>query len=216
MRVVKLEAERLIRNEKAKRIKDLKTWKSKETKKNGKILKEYTEALQLKRFQCLNTWGRLEEDEWRKVKEQFIKSVLQPDNPSFIPMWVEEIDNRLGPLPPIKPVKTTTVDLGAQFEMKIALNLRALGWNVQLLGKSGDQGGDLLVQKANKSIVIQCKHNSSKTGNGAVQEVIAARQFYHAAAAAVVASNGFTRQAQALADKAGIILLAPNQLTILG
>ncbi|MGH7952286.1 MAG: hypothetical protein ACREFE_10255, partial [Limisphaerales bacterium] len=44
MRVVKLEAERLIRNEKAKRIKDLKTWKSKETKKNGKILKEYTEA----------------------------------------------------------------------------------------------------------------------------------------------------------------------------
>jgi restriction system protein len=207
--VAKLEVERQV-------LEEIKAWeKAKETKEKTKTLTEYVEALRLKRFQCLNTWGRLEDDEWRKVKESFIKSVLQP-TASFVPLWMNEIDRRVGPLPSNKPVKTTTVDLGAQFEMKIALDLRTLGWNVQLLGKSGDQGGDLLAQKANKSVVIQCKHYSSKVGNDAVQEVIAGRQFYHVAAAAVVASNGFTRQAQALADKAGVFLLAPNQLTILG
>jgi len=192
-----------------------KKWeKLKETPKKKQLLAEFIETLRLKRLQCLNTWGRLDEREWQKVKEDFISSVLEVAEHE-VPLWMKEIDRCIGraPVPTIKP---TTVDHGARFEIEIAVKLQALGWNVQLLGKSGDQGGDLLVQKANKSVVIQCKHYASKAGNTAVQEVIAGRQFYHTTIAAVVAPAGFTRQAYALADKAAVLLLSPDQLTILG
>jgi hypothetical protein len=225
LHIAKAEAERRIRKkrnnarERAKRMMEARNKmtearRPRVIKKKAKLLTNYIEALRLKKLQCLNTWGRLEQHEWRRVKEQFIRSVLRAAT-CDVPIWMKEIDRHVGRTN-VRATKTTTVDHGARFEMEVALKLQALGWNVQLLGKCGDQGGDLLAQKADKSVVIQCKHYQSKASNSAVQEVIAGRQFYHATAAAVVASAGFTRQAHMLADKAGVLLLAPDQLSILG
>lgn len=174
--------------------------------KRFRVLTSHVESLRLKRFQCLNTWGRLEKSEWLRVKEQFIKSVLRAAD-SDVSHWMKEID-RLIAKSSAKRVKTPTVEHGTQFEVQVALKLQRLGWSVQLLGKSGDQGGDLLAHKGEKSVVIQCKHYASKVGNAAVQEVMAAQKFYHATEAAVIASAGFTRQAQTLADKGEVLLLA--------
>ncbi len=182
-------------------------------KKRREILAEHMEALRSKRLHCLNTWGRLEKQDWLKVKEQFVKSVLrvrQADSPK----WIREIDLRIGRL--TKTVsRIKTIDLGTKFEMEVALNLRALGWTVQLLGKSGDQGGDVLAHKGKKIVVIQCKNHRAKVGNKSVQEVIAGLQFYNATIAAVVCPVGFTRQAQALAAKTGVLLLSVEQLSFL-
>jgi len=179
-----------------------------------RVLKEHIEALKLKRLQCLNTWGRLEREQWAEVKSQFITSVLRAAK-ADVPSWMAEIDEQLGRVPK-KLVKTPTVLHGTRFEVEVAIELRKLGWTVQLLGKAGDQGGDLMGQKGTKTLLVQCKNYGSKAGNGAVQEAIAGKQFYNATTAAVVAPVGFTRQAHALADKTGILLLAPDQLSLLG
>ncbi|MBM3841071.1 MAG: restriction endonuclease [Verrucomicrobia bacterium] len=179
------------------------------------IVREHKEALRLKKMQCRNTWGRLESDEWNRILEQFLRTVLRASRDD-LPLWRKQINSIVGPAL-LKKAKLSRVSVGSSFEFEVAAQLRSLGWTVQLLGKSGDQGGDLLAQKNNKNVVVQCKNfSSSKVGNAAVQEVAAAKQFYHASAAVVICPNGFTRQAQALADKTCVLLLAPDQLSVLG
>ena len=178
------------------------------------LLKQHKDGLRLKKMQCRNTWGRLESSEWTRILDQFLRTVLRSPSADW-PQWRRRVNIIVGPAN-IKKSKLSTSSVGSTFEFQVAAQLRSLGWSVQLLGKSGDQGGDLLAQRNGKVVVIQCKNYSAKVGNSAVQEVATARQFYHASLAAVVAANGFTRQAQALADKTSVMLLLTDQLSVLG
>jgi restriction system protein len=97
---------------------------------------------------------------------------------------------------------------GTEFETFLASLLKQHGFeNIRGTAATGDQGGDLLATKANRTIVIQAKRYRGAVGNKAVQEVAAAVRFYHADEGWVVTSGTFTSSAKALAQANGVRLI---------
>ncbi len=99
-----------------------------------------------------------------------------------------------------------------EFEKECARILNKKGFNARATKGSGDQGVDVLAEKNNIKIAIQCKQYSKPVGNKAVQEVIAGKNFYNAQYAAVVSNASFTPSARKLAAKCGVILLDVRML----
>jgi len=102
---------------------------------------------------------------------------------------------------------------GAEFEKDCYYWLVSLGWSVRAVGRSGDQGCDLVARKGTRVVAIQCKAYAKPVGNRAVQEVYAAAAHYRANGSAVIAPNGFTASAQQLARTTGVRLLGPASLS---
>jgi restriction system protein len=90
---------------------------------------------------------------------------------------------------------------GTKYELHVARKMRFHGYVfVKHSGRSGDFGADIIARTLFlRKIVVQCKSYSHKVGVRAVQEVIAARQYYGASRAAVATNSTFTRSAQKLA-----------------
>ena len=95
---------------------------------------------------------------------------------------------------------------GTQFEMLVANVLRRLGYQTTVLGGSGDQGVDVIARAGNEKIAIQCKNYAKPIGNRPVQEVYAGARHHGCTAAWVVAPEGFTKGAVALARSVGVLL----------
>jgi restriction system protein len=91
---------------------------------------------------------------------------------------------------------------GTEYEIHVARKMRWHGYIfVKHSGKSGDFGADVIARTLLlRKIVVQCKSYSKKVGVRAVQEVIAARQYYHASKAVVATNSTFTRSARKLAE----------------
>ena len=100
---------------------------------------------------------------------------------------------------------------GIEFENKCKNLLERRGYYARASNNSRDQGGDLVVEKDGIRYVIQCK-DTDKVGNKAVQEVLAALQFYEADHAAVVTDGSYTSSAKTLAAKNEIALLKSHNL----
>src|SRR5215210_8566550 len=95
---------------------------------------------------------------------------------------------------------------GTQFELYVAALLRALGHNTMVLGGSGDQGVDLIVDYFGERVAVQCKNYAKPVGNKPVQEVFAGARHHGCQQAWVVAPAGFTHGAFALASSVGVKL----------
>lgn len=95
---------------------------------------------------------------------------------------------------------------GVEFERYMARVYQALGYNVTILGGSGDQGVDLLLRKGRVLVAVQCKNHQRPVGNKPVQEVYAGQRHYGANQAWVVAPAGFTKGAFALSRTTGVRL----------
>ncbi len=120
-----------------------------------------------------------------------------------------------------KRIKTVLVQMGKsnpmqltheQYEQFCGLLLEQNGWKVSYTKKTGDQGADVIAEKPNRRIIVQCKQWSSSVGNHAVQEVHAACSFYQSQHAQtqgiVVATAGYTSGARDLANKTGVLLMS--------
>lgn len=102
---------------------------------------------------------------------------------------------------------------GHDFEYYCADLLRNDGfYNVEVTQGSGDQGIDILAEKAGIRYGIQCKCYSNNIGNKAVQEAFAGKTFYHCHVAAVLTNRYFTRSAKELAEKDQVLLWDRNEL----
>jgi len=90
---------------------------------------------------------------------------------------------------------------GTDFEKLLYRLLEAVGYKVEWIGKSGDQGGDLIANKGGERILIQAKaYRDWSTGNAAVQQVVAAMKYYDCNKSMIIStSSEFTREAHALA-----------------
>ena len=101
------------------------------------------------------------------------------------------------------------------YESFCANLLSAHGWETRLTKQSGDQGVDIIAEKNGRKAVIQCKRysNTAKVGNGAVQEIIAGREFYKANVAAVISNVEFTPSAMELAQSCAVHLLHHSQIS---
>lgn len=131
--------------------------------------------------------------------------VPEPITPELFPEPVPE------PEVPQLPVYDTME--GHDFEYYCADLLRNDGfYNVEVTQGSGDQGIDILAEKAGIRYGIQCKCYSNNIGNKAVQEAFAGKTFYHCHVAAVLTNRYFTRSAKELAEKDQVLLWDRDEL----
>jgi restriction system protein len=85
--------------------------------------------------------------------------------------------------------------------------MQLTGWRAMHCGKSGDQGCDVLADRAGVRVALQCKRVNHNVGNKAVQEVYAAKAHTRSTHAAVVTNSQYTKPAVALAASTGVQLL---------
>ncbi len=104
---------------------------------------------------------------------------------------------------------------GTDFEKLLYRLFEAMGYKVEWIGKSGDQGGDLIANKNGERVLIQAKcYRNWSVGNAAVQQVAAAMKFYDCSKSMVVTtSETFTREARALAHANSTELISKDQLS---
>lgn len=101
---------------------------------------------------------------------------------------------------------------GYEFEEFLAKMYTTIGYSVEQTRKGADQGADLFVERFGKKIVIQAKNYSDSVGNSAVQQVIAAKNFYGCDEAIVVTNSYFTPSAKDLAKATNVRLIDRNEL----
>jgi restriction system protein len=101
---------------------------------------------------------------------------------------------------------------GAQFERFTADVFAAMGHKVTLLGGSGDQGVDLIVDYQGQRVAVQCKNYKKRVGNKPVQEVYAGARHHRCSQAWVVAPAGYTKGAHDLARSTGVRLFDAGSL----
>lgn len=97
------------------------------------------------------------------------------------------------------PVGSIDAMDGTRFEHYVGEVLRASGYRVKHIGKAGDFGADLVVEREGRTSVVQTKRYSNSVGVRAVREAAAARAFYHADHAIVITNSFFTGPAFQLA-----------------
>jgi len=97
---------------------------------------------------------------------------------------------------------------GIEFESYIAKVLKINGFDdVRGTPATGDQGADLIIKKNGKTIIVQAKKYTGSVGNKAIQEVIAAMNYYKGDEGWVITNSTFTNSAKDLAYKSGIKLI---------
>jgi HJR/Mrr/RecB family endonuclease len=99
---------------------------------------------------------------------------------------------------------------GSQFEHFVANLLQAMGHRATVLGGSGDQGVDVMVDYFGERVAVQCKNYKRAVGNKPVQEVYAGARYHRCAQAWVVAPAGYTKGAHDLASSTGVLLFDAN------
>lgn len=98
------------------------------------------------------------------------------------------------------------------YEMYCANAFSLAGWFTSMTPKIGDQGADVVIKHGDLSGVVQCKLYSQPVGNAAVQEVIAAREYYKTSFAIVVSNATYTTSARQLAAMANVVLLHHGEI----
>jgi restriction system protein len=102
---------------------------------------------------------------------------------------------------------------GSSFESLLYRLYEAMGYTVQHTGKTGDQGGDLVLTKGEERKLIQAKcYRDISVGNDAVQQAFAAKSHYDCNSATVVTTSYFTREAIELAKSTGVELIPKQTL----
>jgi HJR/Mrr/RecB family endonuclease len=102
---------------------------------------------------------------------------------------------------------------GSDFEKLLYRLFEAMGYKVEWIGKSGDQGGDLIANGSGERILIQAKcYRDWSTGNAAVQQVIGAMKYYDCNRSMVVTTSYFTNEAISLAKANKTELISKEQL----
>jgi hypothetical protein len=95
---------------------------------------------------------------------------------------------------------------GRQFEIFVARVFRTMGYDARVLGGSGDQGVDIILQTTDGKVAVQCKNYKKAVGNKPVQEVYAGARHHGCQHAWVVAPAGYTKGAHELARSVGVLL----------
>lgn len=102
---------------------------------------------------------------------------------------------------------------GSDFEKLLYRLFEAMGYKTEWIGKSGDQGGDLIANRNGERILIQAKaYRDWSTGNAAVQQVVGAMNHYNCNQTMVITTSHFTPEAITLAKDNKTELISKEQL----
>jgi hypothetical protein len=102
---------------------------------------------------------------------------------------------------------------GGPFESFLSQVFQEHGYIVERVGRSGDQGVDLIVARDGSRVAIQAKgYVGTTVGNEAVQQVYAGMSFHRCNSAAVLTNSRFTPAARALAQRIGCRLIDGSEI----
>lgn len=103
-----------------------------------------------------------------------------------------------------------------EFEEFLADFFEQLGFLVEPVGRTGDEGADLILTHNTFRIAVQAKHyKRNKVSRKAVGEVLMGKSCYRCNTAVVVTTGRFTKDARDTASKTGCILIDGAQLQAL-
>lgn len=102
---------------------------------------------------------------------------------------------------------------GSEFENRLAILFKNLGYSVRHTGQTGDAGVDLIIERNGKKTAVQAKcYSSSRVGEDAVQQVFTGKAYYRCDDAIIVTNNNFTKMAWKVANSIGVKLWSRNYL----
>ncbi|MFA6494882.1 MAG: restriction endonuclease [Candidatus Paceibacterota bacterium] len=102
---------------------------------------------------------------------------------------------------------------GVEFEGLLYRLFEKMEYVTQHVGHAGDQGGDLVIQKGDERIVVQAKaYRDWTVSNAAIQEAVAAKNFYNCNKAMVVTTSEFTQPALDLAKVNDVSVVSKEKL----
>lgn len=101
---------------------------------------------------------------------------------------------------------------GIEFEEYLKAVFEKKGYKVEITPRSNDYGADLVCVGKGETVVVQAKRYEGNVGNSAIQEVVAAREYYDADRCIVVTNSYFTKNAVKLAEANDVELWDRNEL----
>lgn len=112
----------------------------------------------------------------------------------------------------LKPQLFANLD-SADFEKLLYRLFEAMDYKVEHVGHPKDQGADLILNRGAERIVAQAKRFiDTPVGNKAVQEAVAARNYYNCNGTIVATSSNFTKEAIDLAKANNVYLIDRKEL----
>ncbi len=182
-------------------------------------MQEHLPALVRKRMQLVQTdaYGNQKLEKWTEEIRYFLfehlgpslspeEHVILPEN--FAPLMLTIDSVVQGAMRDHPSFRAFSDDMSpAEFEGFCAEELRQAGWIARVTLQSRDQGVDVVADKDNVRVVLQCKLYTGPVGNKAVQEAAAGRAHEKADYGAVVTNNRYTSAAEQLAATNGVLLL---------
>ena len=203
-------------------------WRKARQQRNAirKLVRTHLKTLVLKRARGFtrDDYGRLVDTGWSKEIAYFhdhvIPEHLRTDH--GLSDVTDLIEQEIRKLPEstieqwtMASTMANAIATGEEFEHFVSGQLEDSGWSVRHTGRSGDQGADLVAERAGVSVAVQCKLYAQPVGNKAVQEALAAQRYYATDHAAVISNAAFTRSAVQLARSADVLLLHASDLDAL-
>jgi restriction system protein len=101
---------------------------------------------------------------------------------------------------------------GTEFEDYVARRLRRAGWQITFTSASGDYGVDLIAERDDKSVAVQCKRHGKPVGVAAVQQVVSGARHHGCTKSIVISNQEFTQAAKQLAFTHGCQLIGRRAL----
>ncbi len=156
-------------------------------------------------------WNRID-DLLKILKEKNVISSKE-DVLYLLKIYIQNKEENLTRGSILKTPQKFSLLSGDGFEKLLYMLFVKMGYDVEHIGRSGDQGGDLVANKNGDRVLIQAKcYKDWSTGNAAVQQVVGATKFYDCIRAMVVTTSYFTPQAIALAKANNTELISKQQL----
>jgi len=102
---------------------------------------------------------------------------------------------------------------GVEFERFALAHFKRKGYRAKDTPKQSDYGGDLVLQKDGRTVVVQAKRWGGVVGIKAVQEVLGALNYYGADKGIVLTNSDFSENAYELARRSRVELWNRQKLT---
>ncbi len=156
-------------------------------------------------------WDRV--NDLKKILKESRVTSKEDDTLELLRFYIQENEEKLTRESICKQPQKFTDLSGEDFEKLLYRLFEAMGYKTEWIGKSGDQGGDLIANKDGERILIQAKcYRNWSTGNDAVQQAVGAMKYYNCNKVTVVTTSYFTNQAIALARANNVELIFKKRL----
>jgi len=183
------------------------------------LIEQHAQTLARKKRQCTYTddYGAPVIKGWDREITYFRENILRKtlaDKAYILDLMDSDmaIERAIAKCPPPIPTNFSYDMTPQSYERMCADILVANGWNARTTKSTGDQGVDVIADRDGIKLVVQCKLYSNPIGNGAIQEIFAAKAHERAHHAAVVTNAGYTSGARQLANTTGVELLHHENL----